>query len=320
MSNFASTITPEEVMAQKETTIFKKKENTFDLKNYLQAKLGNDETSKHLIIRLLPYDPTGGTPFKKVWMHMVKVNKEVSKSGWKTFPCPTHNELGGECPFCKVSEEARKLGKEIKDEIQKKKVNEMEFANRAKEYWVVRCIERGYEEDGVKYWLFPHSRKNDGIYNKIMNKFQNRYETAKLMGKECNIFDLNNGRDLIVTLTKTSDGKTSTDIDVADDSTPLTTDYEKGMKWINDEKKWTDVFTVKPYDYMKIIAEGGIPLYSREKSTYVDKNMVQAENDKITGNTQSNVEDIEFSKIPTPQLNEQKLVNSVTQVSDDLPF
>ena len=43
------------------------------------------------------------------------------------------------------------------------------------------------------------------------------------------------------------------------------------MSWIQDEKKWYDVYTVKSYDYMVIIAQGGIPVFNKELNKYVDK-------------------------------------------------
>lgn len=328
MSNFISNIGVNDVLSQKESVEFKKKGNTFDLKNYLQAKLSGDETTKTLVIRLLPFSPEGGTPFHKVWMHMIKVNKEVSASGWKSFPCPTHNHLGDDCPFCDVAANAREKAKTVNDEAIKKTINDVEFMNRSKENWVVRCIERGHEDDGVKFWLFPHSKKNDGIYNKIMNKFQNRYETAKLKGKECNIFDLNNGRDLIVTLTKTSDGKTSVDIDVDDEETPLTTDYEKGISWVNDSKKWNDVFTVKNTDYMRIIATNGVPVFDKVQQKYVNKNDLPKQADMEKVNHLSEVakqfEEDEgesvFTKINTDVKTPNVAVNQNIDEGDDLPF
>ena len=45
------------------------KKTQFDQKNYLNARLGRDENTKTLTIRLLPFSPEGGAPFKKVYMH-----------------------------------------------------------------------------------------------------------------------------------------------------------------------------------------------------------------------------------------------------------
>jgi hypothetical protein len=252
------------------------KKTKFDTKNYLQARLGEKENSKTLTIRLLPFSPEGGSPFKKVFMHTVKVNKEVSPSGWKTFVCPTHNKkdgsvMGDKCPFCETSAKARELKSKSLDEPTKKKYGDVEFLNRVKEMWIVRCIERDHEEDGVKFWLFNSSKKKDGVYDKIMNLAKIRSEAAAKKGNTYSIFDLNNGLDLVVTLSRTSDNKTAVQIIDAGLPSPLSEDFDLGEKWIHDSKKWDEVYTVKPYEYMAIIAMGGVPVFSKEENKYVDK-------------------------------------------------
>ena len=252
------------------------KKTQFDTKNYLQARLSSNEDSKTLTIRLLPFSPEGGSPFKKVFMHTVKVNKEVSPSGWKTFVCPTHNKkdgtvMGDKCPFCETSAKARELKSKSLDEPTKKKYGDVEFLNRVKEMWIVRCIERDHEEDGVKFWLFNSSKKKDGVYDKIMNLAKIRSEAAAKKGNAYSIFDLNNGLDLIVTLSRTSDNKTAVQIIDAGLPSPLSEDFELGEKWIHDNKKWDEVYTVKPYEYMAIIAMGGVPVFNKDENRYVDK-------------------------------------------------
>jgi len=252
------------------------KKTQFDTKNYLQARLASNEDTKTLTIRLLPFSPEGGSPFKKVFMHTVKVNKEVSPSGWKTFVCPTHNKkdgsvMGDKCPFCETSAKARELKSKSLDEPTKKKYGDVEFLNRVKEMWIVRCIERDHEEDGVKFWLFNSSKKKDGVYDKIMNLAKIRSEAAAKKGNTYSIFDLNNGLDLVVTLSRTSDNKTAVQIIDAGLPSPLSEDFDLGEKWIHDSKKWDEVYTVKPYEYMAIIAMGGVPVFSKEDNKYVDK-------------------------------------------------
>ena len=276
--NFSVNIDAEAVKTQyeQEQKTFIPKKTQFNEKNYLQARLTNNETSKTLTIRLLPFSPEGGSPFKKVFMHTVKVNKEVAPNGWKTFVCPTHNKkdgnvMGDGCPFCETSAKARELKSKSLDEPTKKKYGDVEFLNKVKEMWIVRCIERGHEDDGVKFWLFNSSKKKDGVYDKIMNLARIRSEAAARKGNTYSIFDLNNGLDLIITLTRTADNKTS--IQIVDDGfpSPLTDNYELGMSWIQDEKNWYDVYTVKSYDYMTIIAMGGVPVFNKELGKYVDK-------------------------------------------------
>ena len=252
------------------------KKTQFDTKNYLQARLASNEDTKTLTIRLLPFSPEGGSPFKKVFMHTVKVNKEVSPSGWKTFVCPTHNKkdgsvMGDKCPFCETSAKARELKSKSLDETTKKKYGDVEFLNRVKEMWIVRCIERDHEEDGVKFWLFNSSKKKDGVYDKIMNLAKIRSESAARKGNAYNIFDLENGLDLIVTLSRTSDNKTAIQIIDAGRPSQLSEDHELGEKWIHDNKQWDEVYTVKPYEYMEIVAMGGVPMFSKDENKYIDK-------------------------------------------------
>ena len=329
--NFSVNIDAEEVKNQyeEEQKTFTPKKTQFNEKNYLQARLGDNETTKTLTIRLLPFSPEGGSPFKKVFMHTVKVNKEVSSSGWKTFVCPTHNmkdgsSMGDKCPFCETSAKARELKSKSLDEPTKKKYGDIEFLNKVKEMWIVRCIERDHEEDGVKFWLFNSSKKKDGVYDKIMNLANRRAASAAKKGNVYSIFDLNNGLDLDITLTKTTDGKTTIQVLDAGSPSPLTEDYDLGMKWIEDEKKWYDVYTVKSYDYMTIIAMGGVPIFNKELNKYVDKdemNKIKEEAEQARVEEELKEETTDFSKIAN---SDTIIVNdaeeAANEADDDLPF
>ena len=207
MSNFTTNINPDEVIEQLEKENKVKVFTAFNPKNYLNDRLEPNETTKTLTIRLLPPNADGGFPFTKVHMHTIKVNKEIQSSGWKQFVCPIHNKLGDSCPFCEVSEQAWKTRSQVTSESEKKKYQEIANLNRAKESYVVRCIERGHEEDGVKFWLVSGSK--DGPYNQIMGIWQTRWKKAQERGKINNIFDLNEGKDLEITITRTVDGKKS---------------------------------------------------------------------------------------------------------------
>jgi hypothetical protein len=276
---FSANISAEKVeqqYAEEHTPQAKPKKTQFDTKNYLQARLGEKETSKTLTIRLLPITPDSETAFQKIHMHTVRVNKEISASGWKAFVCPIKNKkdgkpMGEKCPFCEVSARARELKSNALDEPTKKKYGDIEFLNRAKDMWIVRCIERGHEEDGVKFWMFPDNRQGKGVHDQIMGLAEVRRTAAKAKGNDYSIFDLNNGLDLIVNLKKGTDGKTAFQILDGGFPCPLTDDFELGEKWIHDEKKWYEVYTVKSYDYMSIVAEGGVPVFDTEAKKYVNK-------------------------------------------------
>lgn len=323
MSNFNVNISADAIMAQREEQSVSVRKNTFNEKNYLQARLGANEDSKEITIRLLPFTEDGGTPFHKIHMHQVRVNKGVSASGWKRFPCPIENKIGSSCPFCETAQQARSLKKSTLSEVERKKFEEVEKANYAKSMWIVRCIERGHEEDGVKFWLFSDSKKKDGVYDKIFAIFKKRAEKGR------NIFDLNAGKDLCLNLSKDAKGNTVISVTDDEDYTPLTDDYELGLSWIKDAKKWTDVYTFKPYDYMSVIVQGGVPVFSKEKNKYVDKeesiNEAKKEiEENLTPITKdlSRPQEEKKNDVPQQQFEQQVLVNAniVFDDDDDMPF
>ena len=268
-TNFKAEIGTNEILAQneQETTIAAQKGVAFNEKNYLQTSIQKGEKEKNITIRLLPFSPEGGTPFKKIYMHSVNVNKEISSSGWKKFVCPSHNGYDKPCPFCEITENAWKEYKTELDPVKKEYYKKIAINNSAKEYWVVRCIERGHEDDGPKFWLFANSKKHNGIYDNIINIFKRR--AAKNEGY--NIFSLQNGKDLEINIKLTDDGKRAINIVDSDEKTPLSEDIEKANSWIEDTKKWDDVFKIKPYDFMKIVLEMKVPIYDKEKKCYVEK-------------------------------------------------
>lgn len=331
-NNFNVNIDAEAVISQneRETFSFNKQKTEFNPKNYLNARLANGETSKKLKIRLLPFSPEGGSPFQKVFVHTVRINREDGQS-WRTFVCPTHNHKGERCPFCETAQQAKELRFKASNEAEKKKYGDVEFANRAKEAWVVRCIERGHEEDGVKFWLFNASRKKDGAYDKIINLFNERWEEAKQSGKTYNIFDLNNGKDLTITLSKDSNNKTVIQVTDASLMTPLSENYDQAKAWIEDKKKWDDVYTVKSYDYMAIVIQGGIPFFDKEQNKYINKTellerqSIAKENEMRENFTDQKKDFTNFTEQNNEQKNSEATASTATKSpmfidEDDLPF
>ena len=151
--------------------------------------------------------------------------------------------------------------------------------------------------------------------------FYSGFQTQK--GKDSNIFDLNEGKDLIVTLTKDDNGKTVTKIVDDEDKTPLTESYEQGIAWINDPKQWTEVYTVKPYEYMEIVVKGGVPVFDKNQNKYVDS-AEKAEEDKkaaeeeLKENLTEHKKD--FSDFPKEEPKEDNFGGVIIDGEDDLPF
>ena len=274
-------ITPESIVVTNDSSNNYTRQNAFNEKNYLNVRLDeqNGEKSKTLTIRLLPMDLETGNPFVKVHMHNVRVPKEVSKSGYKSYICLSknkdidHEKYGTKCPFCELNQAAYQESVKETDPIKKKNFQDISIANKSREAVIVRCIERGKEDEGVKFWKFNVRSDKTDPYNAILKLYALRKEEGERAGQVLNILDIYNGRDLNVTITE---GNAAPQILDASISTPLSRDEEQMKKWIYDEKKWQDVFSTKPYEYLSLISQMKIPWYDREQGKWVDKEEIDA--------------------------------------------
>jgi hypothetical protein len=262
-----------------------KKLNAFDAKNYLNTRLSDGETEKTLTIRLLPMDLTTGNPFAVIHTHNVKVPPSLVKPGekpYKTYICLAktagidHEKFGSKCPFCELNRKAYEESTKTTDPIIKKNYQEISLANLSRESVITRCIERGNEDEGVKFWKFNMRNDKTDPYNQILKLVNLRKENAERKGKVENILDIYNGRDLSITFT---DGGTSAPTIVDDmDRSPLSENEELMRKWIYDEKKWQEVFTCKPYEYLNLVAQMKTPWFDRNTGMWVDKDEFDAKN------------------------------------------
>lgn len=331
-------ITPESiVIVGNDSASNHTKNKTFDEKNYLNVRLDekSGEKSKTLTIRLLPMDLETGNPFVKVHMHNVHVPWEVSKSSYKSYICLAknkdidHETYGNKCPFCELNQTAYQESLKETDPIKKKNFQDISIANKSNEAVIVRCIERGKEDEGVKFWKFNLRRDKTDPYNAIINLYNMRKEEGERAGQVLNILDIYNGRDLNITITE---GNAAPQILDASLSTPLSKDEEQMKKWIYDEKKWQDVFSTKPYEYLFLISQMKVPWYDRDKAKWVDKEEFDKEHDKEhgTGNKSEEIAaaDQEIAKAQetiigtqTPKAEKEDFTSSlIMKDEDDLPF
>lgn len=293
-----------DVMEDEEQGSKRKNQTTFNEKNYLNVKLRKNEDSKELRIRLLPIDKETGSPFKTIHMHTIAVPKEISENGWKSYVCLKHTDdidhdaYGNDCPFCEMNHiafEKMKKAEEEDDKVGVERWKKISLANKVSEVCVVRCIERGAEDDGPKFWKFNVRSDGQDPKNLIKKLWKARKQESIDDAKADNdgelpedfepenILDLETGRDLKVTINAVYDkegkrtNKTSISIVDYGKNRPLSKDDELAEEWINDEKKWSDVFTVKPYEYLSIILDGEIPFFSKSENKWVSKGRARDE-------------------------------------------
>ena len=320
-------IDPQAVISQneKENVEEPRQAIAYDKKNYLNTRLEPNENQKMIRVRLLPFDSETGTPFHKIYMHTIKVDKEMSPSGWRTFVCPSKNGNDKPCPFCETAAKAKEMHDAAKTEGERDKFWEIERQNKVRDTWIVRCIDRDHEEDGVKFWMFNSSRKKDGVYDKIINLFNQRWISGQAKGKENNIFDLNDGKDLIITIQRDAMGKTVMQITDDDERSPLAPTTEQMEAWVNDPKKWTDVYTEKSYDYLSIVVEGGIPYFNKDTKTWMDKNAIKEMAEERVEQALTREPDIDVTSVAPPSgtVNVAEIAQQIREESEssgDLPF
>jgi hypothetical protein len=268
-------------------------------------------------------------------MHNVRVPKEISESEWKSYVCltKTHGnfteKLGDKCPFCERKKKLYEEAVQAKEDGDMKKFEDLKrqssslFAN---EVGIIRCIERGHEEDGPKFWKFNIRADGMDPENQIRKLYKNKKEECIEEGREPeNILDLDEGYDLKVTISRVFDRegkptkKTTISISVFGSKKPITEDKELKEKWLDDKKIWSDVFVAKPYEYTQLILDGETPWFDRSKDKWVayrDPKKLKEEQDAQEDN---DADDAEKEMNEAPQkVSGQRTVSD--EEDDSLPF
>lgn len=218
------------------------------MKKYFVTLLKDNEKEATKRVRILPTND-GTSPFKEVYFHEIQVNGK-----WQKFYDPALND-NEESPLTEVYQELMVTGKESDKELAKQ--------YKARKFYIIKLIDRDNEADGPKFWRFKHNYKQDGIFDKLIPIFRQKGD----------ITDPDKGRDILVSLVKakTPQGKYYTAIQsiMHDDPTPLSEDKEQAKAWIEDDMKWSDVYSRKPVEYLQAIARGETPKWDANSGKYV---------------------------------------------------
>jgi hypothetical protein len=296
----------EEMMKQYESSHNGKRDSgsqkTYDLKNYFNTILPKGVDSETKRIRILPPSEGSKTPFTTMWGHVKKVNGE-----WKTFPCPKH-EKGEDCPFCQAREALLATGKDEDKELAKQ--------YSARQFYVAKVIDRDRENEGVKFWRFKHNYKKQGVMDKIM---------AAIVAVNHNVTDIENGRDLNVVIVRDGQSSVVQSVSYPLETSLLSSNSEKVKEWTEDTRTWEDVYSLRNYDYLKIIVKGDTPVWDKEGKCYVGKLELESRTNSPS-NDDSGLEDeleIGAAKVETNKVSEpvSALVSDEEDDDDDdLPF
>ena len=308
---------------------------SFDPKNYLDLRLKDHEATKTVKVRFLPISASDSTVFFDITTHALKVDKEIAKSGFKSYVCLNDEKVGSkeECPICKKSKElfdkSAKARQEGNEALSKSLFKEA-CSLKKKRTFITRVIDRDHEEEGVKFWRFNENSKGEGIYDKLMSLYNTRKQESLDEDKgEYNIFDLYEGKDIIINVSKSQipDGfggmKNTIACNITDsgNSKPLSKDIEKANCWLNDEKTWKDVYSNKTAGYLELVVNGKIPVYNKELKKYVEKTENDVQQKKIEKEVANEI--LKANYVPSEK-NIDKIVNNEESkgidTENDLPF
>ncbi len=306
------------------------KKVSFDPKNYLDLKLKEHESSKTVKVRFLPISASDGTVFFDIITHALKVDKDIAKSGFKSYVCLNDKKTDSteECPICKKSKElfdkAAEARKEGNEALSKSLFKEA-CSLKKKRTFIARVIDREHEDEGVKFWRFNENTKGEGIHDKLMSLYETRKQEALDDGEEdYSIFDLYNGKDIIINVGKSMipDGfggmKESISYNITDSGNrkPLSKDIEKANSWLNDEKTWKDVYSLKGADYLDLVVNGKVPVYNKELGKFVEKVEFDTEQKKIEEEAATEI----LKEKHSVDAEYNKMMDNQGENDDDLPF
>ena len=340
--NYESVNIDAKVLEEQNENLRKSKESlqntkkiSFDSKNYLDLKLKDHEVTKTVKVRFLPISASDSTVFFDITTHALKVDKEIAKSGFKSYVCLNDKKVGSteECPICKKSKElfdkSAKARQEGNEALSKSLFKEA-CSLKKKRTFIVRVVDREHEDEGVKFWRFNENSKGEGIYDKLISLYNTRKQESLDEGEgEYNIFDLYNGKDIIINISKSQipDGfggmKDTIAYNITDSGNrkPLSKDNEKANSWLNDEKTWKDVYSNKTADYLDLVVNGKIPVYNKEMGKFVEKTENDVQQKKIEEEAANEI--LKANYVPSEK-NIDKIVNNEESkgidTENDLPF
>lgn len=227
-----------------------KKTGSVDLNRYFSTFLPKGVNSGTKTIRILPSSVEGESPFVTMHVHSMKVDGK-----WPKMICP-EKEDGDDCPLCEAKKVLYEQGTEAANEAARK--------YNSRKMYVVRVIDREDEAAGPKWFRFWHNGKGEGVMDQIASLMQT-YKT--------DITDENEGMDLILNIKRDSMNPNVCKVIsiLPAQKGPLSEDANLSNGWINSGETWRDVYSIKSYDYLKIVAVGKTPVWDKEAKGFVAK-------------------------------------------------
>jgi len=278
---------------------------SYSKKSYFNTFIEVGVNSAAKVVRILPTSD-GSTPFTEFYGHKIEVKNQITgKMEWKTFACLKH-EKNEPCPFCETREVLLSTG-EADDKELAKKYN-------AKKMYIVKLIERNNEDEGVKFWRFNHDYRKEGIFDKI---------AGVLFAIKKDITNATNGRDLSISINRNQNNIPVVSSIVSMDPTPLSDDADLVNTWLDDNRTWEDVYSLKSYDYLLLIVKGLTPVWDTVTNSFVAKEEISGEShDEKTSEITMGLESVKGNVVEGKTSTDKPKADkaNASKIEDDLPF
>lgn len=235
----------EEVQKKQEKANLPKIDGKDILKKYFIPRVADGEQSTDVTFRLLP-PLEGQEVFEKAFFYSLKINGKPRKI------YAVYANEKGEDPVQDLYNVLR-----VGDEFDKKLSNDY----RPKPFWIVRGIQRGKEEEGVKFWRFSDVTKNS-VFDKIYPLFK----------KYGDITDPDKGMDITITVTKDSNNNHNIATILPEPASKISDDAELQAALIADPITWKSIMRKEKevtVEFLTSVALGKVPYWDDSKKTMV---------------------------------------------------
>jgi hypothetical protein len=277
--------------------------------------------------RMLPLRPDQPHHFSETaYFHEFRVNGQNKK-----LVCLNHLD-GSPCPFCEKAAELKALSNDrekFPDDEKRKEIWKESRKYEAREFYILKGIDRGKTGDGVKFWRFKKAFNNKGTYDKLIPAIKKFYTKHQI-----EITDIEKGMDFeISTSEQNMSTGTGTYREVSavmpSDPTPLSTKEKELEEWLNDTLTWKDIYKptvimsrsldashhMNAYEYLKAVLENRAPKWDDVNKKWLFRD---AEGNLYTPEAPSNT--TSSNNDEAPSYSDLQDATTFDSESDDLPF
>jgi hypothetical protein len=287
--------------SNRKKTTEKKTTTQTDLTKYFNISLpdGQDEGTK--TIRIIDVLTPGQSPFNEVYFHNINVAGK-----WRKFYDPYKNEKKNS-PLHNLA-----VALSTSDNPDDKKESSKWYA---RPFIIVKVIDRQKENEGPKFWRFSIVKDGTGVMDKLVPLIDDLKTENDPSAK---IWDNLIGRDIKLFLKRSPMNKKQTIISqiTLSQPKPLHSNEETAKAWSEDTLTWSDVYKKYSEDYLQIIAEQKIPMWSEEKNCYVAKE----ENDENSFHSMEDDEMVTTTSQSSPSSATSPEIVTKTLTVEDLPL